>query len=261
MTTLWKPNAGPQTKFLASPAHEALYGGAAGGGKALHIDTPLPTPTGWTTMDAVRVDDWLLDEAGQPCQVLATSAIMLDHDVFEVIFDDGSNIMADADHLWLTFDIAARQALTRRTAKYRKRRCLSRPTRGTGRRPDLAEWNRQHRPQPKQLPTGEVVSTLNVLQSLRVRNRTNHSIAVARALELPERDLPIDPYVLGAWLGDGSSYGNGFTTADQEILQQVKAAGYEVTSRSGPYEYGILGLFHPLRVMGLLRNKDRKSVV
>lgn len=34
MTTLWKPNPGPQTKFLSSPAHEALYGGAAGGGKS-----------------------------------------------------------------------------------------------------------------------------------------------------------------------------------------------------------------------------------
>lgn len=33
-TVLWEPHPGPQTKFLASPAHEALYGGAAGGGKS-----------------------------------------------------------------------------------------------------------------------------------------------------------------------------------------------------------------------------------
>lgn len=30
----WRPNAGPQSKFLASNAFEALYGGAAGGGKS-----------------------------------------------------------------------------------------------------------------------------------------------------------------------------------------------------------------------------------
>lgn len=30
----WRPHAGPQTKFLASPAYEVLYGGAAGGGKS-----------------------------------------------------------------------------------------------------------------------------------------------------------------------------------------------------------------------------------
>lgn len=33
-TVLWEPHAGPQTTFLASQAHEALYGGAAGGGKS-----------------------------------------------------------------------------------------------------------------------------------------------------------------------------------------------------------------------------------
>ena len=31
---LWAPHPGPQTTFLASTAHEALYGGAAGGGKS-----------------------------------------------------------------------------------------------------------------------------------------------------------------------------------------------------------------------------------
>lgn len=31
---LWQPHAGPQTTFLASDAYEALYGGAAGGGKS-----------------------------------------------------------------------------------------------------------------------------------------------------------------------------------------------------------------------------------
>ena len=32
--TLWQPHAGPQTAFLSSSAHEALYGGMAGGGKS-----------------------------------------------------------------------------------------------------------------------------------------------------------------------------------------------------------------------------------
>ena len=31
---LWQPHPGPQTRFLASPAYECLYGGAAGGGKS-----------------------------------------------------------------------------------------------------------------------------------------------------------------------------------------------------------------------------------
>ncbi|HNT77567.1 MAG TPA: phage terminase large subunit [Anaerolineae bacterium] len=31
---MWKPNPGPQTRFMQSPAYEVLYGGAAGGGKS-----------------------------------------------------------------------------------------------------------------------------------------------------------------------------------------------------------------------------------
>lgn len=33
-SVLWQPHDGPQSTFLASPAYEALYGGAAGGGKS-----------------------------------------------------------------------------------------------------------------------------------------------------------------------------------------------------------------------------------
>ncbi|MGH9068293.1 MAG: hypothetical protein ACRD0J_12535, partial [Acidimicrobiales bacterium] len=40
-----------------------------GGGKALALDTPLPTPTGWTTMGEVVEEDGLLDDAGRPCRV------------------------------------------------------------------------------------------------------------------------------------------------------------------------------------------------
>lgn len=39
---LWRPNPGPQTRFLASTASEVLYGGAAGGGKsAASVALPL----------------------------------------------------------------------------------------------------------------------------------------------------------------------------------------------------------------------------
>src|SRR5947209_3233762 len=68
---LWKPQPGPQTLAYLHPADVTGYGGSAGGGKGLALDTPLPTPAGPTTMGAVRVGDWLLDERGQPCRVIA----------------------------------------------------------------------------------------------------------------------------------------------------------------------------------------------
>lgn len=41
---LWRPNPGPQAQFLASTADEALYGGAAGGGKSAAL---LALPLRW----------------------------------------------------------------------------------------------------------------------------------------------------------------------------------------------------------------------
>jgi DNA gyrase/topoisomerase IV subunit B len=35
-----------------------------------------------------------------------------------------------------------------------------------------------------------------------------------------KKEVPIDPYILGAWLGDGNHEGNGFTSADQEIVKE-----------------------------------------
>jgi replicative DNA helicase len=69
-------------------------------GKALALDTPLATPTGWTTMGDVQVGDILFDETGAPCRVTGATDVMLNRSCFRVRFSDGSTIIADADHLW-----------------------------------------------------------------------------------------------------------------------------------------------------------------
>lgn len=71
-------------------------------GKALALDTPLPTPTGWTTMGEVQVGDQLIDENGLPCNVTFTTDVMHNHTCYEVVFSDGCTITADAEHLWVT---------------------------------------------------------------------------------------------------------------------------------------------------------------
>ncbi len=71
-------------------------------GKALALDTPLPTPTGWTTMGEVAVGDELYDATGRPTRVVAATEVMRDRPCYEVEFSDGSRIVADAQHQWLT---------------------------------------------------------------------------------------------------------------------------------------------------------------
>ena len=80
---------------LAKMPH-MLIAGATGAGKALALDTPIPTPQGWTTMGEVRVGDEVFDEHGQPCLVTAATPVMHDRPCYEVEFSDGTVIVADA---------------------------------------------------------------------------------------------------------------------------------------------------------------------
>ncbi|MDN5572833.1 MAG: replicative DNA helicase [Micrococcales bacterium] len=76
-------------------------------GKALALDTPIPTPTGWTTMGEISVGDLVLAVDGTPTRVSAATDVMLDRPCYRVSFDDGSDIIADEEHQWLTHTRAA----------------------------------------------------------------------------------------------------------------------------------------------------------
>src|SRR5690348_3033753 len=93
---------------LAKMPH-ILIAGATGAGKALALDTPIPTPRGWTTMGEVQVGDRVFDENGQPCLVTGATPVMHDRPCYEVEFSDGTVIVADAEHLWRTDTAAGRQ--------------------------------------------------------------------------------------------------------------------------------------------------------
>lgn len=71
-------------------------------GKALSLDTPIPTPSGWKTMGEIEVGDQVFDEAGIPCSVIAKSPIFRDRECFRVVTDDGDeSIVADESHEWV----------------------------------------------------------------------------------------------------------------------------------------------------------------
>jgi replicative DNA helicase len=70
-------------------------------GKALALDTPLPTPTGWTTMGEIGAGGQVLAADGTPTEVVAVTDVMMDRPCYEVTFDDGSVLIADAEHQWL----------------------------------------------------------------------------------------------------------------------------------------------------------------
>jgi replicative DNA helicase len=192
------------------PGQLVVIAGRPGLGKALALETKLATPSGWTTMGAVRVGDRLLGADGRPTKVVAATEVMTGRPCYEVRFDDGSVIVADAEHQWLTQTRKSRRAAQE-----------------TG-RPAAAG--------------SQVRTTRELAQTVNCRSadaRLNHSIAVTEPLDLPSVRLLVDPYVLGVWLGAGHSAAARFTTADPEIAMYVEDAGYRVVPGSAPLLYSI----------------------
>ncbi|PTU56559.1 replicative DNA helicase [Cellulosimicrobium cellulans] len=163
-------------------------------GKALALDTPLPTPSGWTTMGEVAVGDLLVSADGTPTRVVAATEVMVDRPCYEVELDDGTVIVADAQHQWVTSTRAQRRAVR------------------AGETPEASVRT-----------TEELAATVRCATA---DNRANHSIATTAPLDLPEADLPIHPYALGVWLGDGSSRRAEFTSADPEIAMRIEGLGH-----------------------------------
>jgi replicative DNA helicase len=93
------------------PGQMIVVAARPGLGKALALDTPLPTPDGWTTMGEVGAGDLLIGADGWPTRVLATTEVMLGRPCFAVTFSDGTVIVADAQHQWLTADRAGNRCV------------------------------------------------------------------------------------------------------------------------------------------------------
>jgi deoxycytidine triphosphate deaminase len=175
-------------------------------GKALALDTEVPTTQGWRTIGELQPGDLVFDEDGFPTVVLAGTPPMIGRPCREVVFSDDTTVVADAEHLWRTVDKNGRRY---------------------GRRQDRVRT------------TGTIEATV------RVRGELNHQIPLAGAVWYPTRELPIDPYVLGVWIGDGTTASAEITCADSEILEEVAIAGYAVApQRTRRLSYRIGGIGH-----------------
>jgi deoxycytidine triphosphate deaminase len=209
-------------------------------GKALAVDTEVPTTAGWRRMGDLQPGDLVFDETGLPCLVLAAMGILLGRPCRRVVFSDGSAVVADASHGWLTVTKAER----RRGAP------------------------------------GAIRTTAQIEATVRCRDEWQHHVPLAAPVQYGRRGLPIDPYVLGVWPGDGTSTKAEITVGRQDeqvILGEIEAAGYAVWHATGPRAFRIGGtcpgrvgrvrdpltgryagdrsLSSTLRVMGLLADK------
>ncbi|HVM65695.1 MAG TPA: replicative DNA helicase [Acidimicrobiales bacterium] len=221
------------------PSTLVIVGARPAMGKALALDTPLPTPTGWTTMGQVAAGDEVLDEKGAPCRVEYASPVFLGNRCYRVRFDDGTSVLADAGHRWLAYDAGAWKSHRSRT---------DRAAAGPPANPRLARDQSGRWRLPRVVTTEEMVA-----EGVRVgATRPNWYLPLAGAIDLPAADLPVDPYVLGCWLGDGAASGTHIGAAEGDAAHfaaELVARGYGPGRRVLAEELAAAGLLgRPRRI-------------
>lgn len=167
--------------------------------KDLANSTPMLMADGsWSTMGELKVGDRIFAPSGNAVRVNDVHPVKKLRPMYRVITSDRREVIASESHLWTVKD-------TRRTYDLR------------------AGW--------ETLTTREILDRGLLRQGKELAFRLPTQDALQ---DIPERDLPIDPYLLGAWLGDGTSADGTLTVGTRDLADTValtQVAGATVTSR------------------------------
>lgn len=222
-----RPNSPRQVDFFATTAYEALYGGASGGGKGLTPQEPILTPFGWRQLKDLSVGSVVCAPDGSATKIIAYHKRGI-QPLFKIKFHDGSEIICDADHLWVGWE-------SREGRKINNKRI-------TGQN-GMRKWTTtsifEHYKKNKQrigIPTISAPVCFNVAGQL--KGKSNF---IKR---------PLAPYTLGVLLGDGciSKRGNAtFFTKDTEIVEHINLE-LNTEIRYYPHNPGVYRI--PTRIVG-----------
>lgn len=206
---------------------ELVISGETNIGKAMALNTLIPTPKGFRTMEDLNVNDVVFGTHGQPVEIEAISTIIDNADCFKVTFDDQESVIVDGRHQW---------TVSRLNTQGNKQTTLTTTTADLYKRGVRRTHNTRY-------------------------NRSVWRIPLAQPLQfIAPSKLPLDPYLFGLWLGDGDCSTGNFTTADPELAQAWREKGWDIRKLTSKYRYGIRGLLVRLRQMGVLNNKHIPSI-
>ena len=233
-----------------------------GSGKGLTIESMIPTPTGWVAMKDLRDGDQVFDENGRVCNVVKAHDPYNPERLYKITFSDGSILEADGDHLWTVWTHQDRKQFLRHGggnffpanwATYRYPIYQARSN-GDG-RAVLGH---------KQILPKSTDELLDQVHQKTAREDLNLCVPCALPLDLPACNLPIDPWLLGYWLGNGSQSAGALAVGShkgnfdiQFVREKISALGFSHSERqmSGYTHTHIKGLLPKLRDIKVLWNK------
>lgn len=165
-------------------------------GKALALDTPILTPDGYKKMADLNVGDYVFGDDGKPTQIVNASPIFYNHTCYKVCFEDGEEIVADADHLW---EVKAKD----------------------------------HNPAIRIFTTEQMSSNYMHKRKDGKSIEYKYRVKISKPVEYLEKNYPIHPYVLGIWIGGGCS-SDGYITSHvadvSDMIKNIESFGYFVSS-------------------------------
>ena len=189
-------------------------------GKELKDSTLTPTPNGFKRHGDLKPGDYVFGRDGKAVRVLAVSPKTLTE--YRVTFSDGSVFDCHGNHEWVIYD-----------RSYGKERTL----------------------ETKYMATQKLYSGVEGKRGCHYRFQVEPCVSV----DFEPKNVAIDPYTLGAWLGDGLYEGGlmHIGNDDTQIIDNI-ARVYSLHETKGSQSvrrFRIEGLSDILKANGLLGNK------
>lgn len=256
------PQEGFQERVCLADADLVICGGKKGGGKVLTNDSDIVTPFGMRKNGDLKVGDIISD----PCTGGMERVIEIyehpGHDFYRVFFDDGSWADCGLEHLWKV----------RQTGLTHKRRNLY----GPGVDDDYRIWT-----------FGMIKEWLDEqdmgahhMNGAKCRSKKHLVTPLCEPVKFTRvgndmKRTDIDPYVIGAIIGDGCLTEAAtrccdarYTSADDEIIKELERAGISVSSpsrrkgsKSADYELRSDKLREQLSISGLYGCKSADKFI
>lgn len=160
-------------------------------GKALANDTPIFTPDGWKKHGDLKVGDRVYGMNGEIKKVIAVHPkCMLDR---KITFTNGEEIICHENHSWLLYDRSSHKEKIFETKKIEMRKL------------DEGKPNKRG-------------------------HRYNLQLPLWKSIKGEKKDLPLEPYVLGVWLGDGVNTNPTICgdKNDYAVIERIVNLGYRI---------------------------------
>lgn len=196
-------------KMIHSSSNKITIELKPGVGKCEPYSRKIPTPTekGYTLMGDLKVGDYVFDRRGNPTQILQIFEQGV-KDVYKITFQDGRIALCGLEHLW--------------TVKSHKN----------------GIW--------KTVTTEDMLKDFKRESPWKVKNGRDdpyaykYYIPICNAVNYSKQEVPIDPWVLGCFIGNGCCTDETLTISSgtDEIPKRIaKICGFKVKRNPANYDY------------------------